>query len=187
MALRVLDQLFPRHAPLPRRRNDLEIGREGSYTHVEPDLVVTLAGAAVSNCLCPLLAGGVHQQPGYQRAGERGGESVLSLIYRVRLEGREHEIADESLLRVQDQRLDGSNLQRLLANRLVLSFRTYVYAQGDDIHAVPLGDPLDRHRGIDSTAVGQYYFVLQSGSSEAPAEASSLRQPSCLGTLVEVA
>ena len=116
MALGVLDRPFSGHAPLPRRRDDPELGGKGSNAHIEPDLVIALAGAAVSHCRCSFLASGIHQELGYQRAGEGGGQRVLPFVYRVGLEGGEDVIVDESIPGIHHLRFDCSHLKRLLPN-----------------------------------------------------------------------
>ena len=52
----VFELLGPRPLPLADRGDDLEIGRERLKRHVEPDLVVPLAGAAVGDGHGAMLA-----------------------------------------------------------------------------------------------------------------------------------
>ena len=47
--------IVPAHVPLPHGRDDLERRVERPHRHVDPDLVVALAGATVRHGVGPLL------------------------------------------------------------------------------------------------------------------------------------
>ena len=75
--------------------DDVEPGVEGVDRHVEPDLVVALAGAAVGDRLGPLLLRDLDEELCDERPGEGRGERVGALVQRVRLQVRPDELVDE--------------------------------------------------------------------------------------------
>ena len=85
--LRVVDLLVARQAhPDAHRRDDLEPGVEGVDGHVEADLVVALAGAAVRDRVGALLLGDLDEQLRDERPGQRRRQRVDALVQGVRLQ-----------------------------------------------------------------------------------------------------
>ena len=69
--------------PFADRGQNLQVRRERLDRHVEADLVVALAGAAVRDGGGAVLARHIDQRLGDQRAGQRGGQRVAALIERA--------------------------------------------------------------------------------------------------------
>ncbi len=91
---RVVDLLLARQAhPHAHRGDDLQPRVEGVDGHVEADLVVALAGAAVGDRVGALALGDLDEQLGDERPGERRRERVDALVQRVRLEVGPDEVA----------------------------------------------------------------------------------------------
>ena len=97
----VVDLLVAGQAhPDPHRRHDLEPRIERMGRHVEPDLVVALAGAAVRDRVGALALGDLDQQLRDEWPRQRGGQRIRPLVDGVGLEVRPHEVGDEPLARV---------------------------------------------------------------------------------------
>jgi hypothetical protein len=79
----------------------------------------------------------------------------------VTISGRESAVLRGELrARVDHLGLDRAAGQRPLADRLeVLAALADVDGDGDHVRAGPLGDPADRHRGVQAARVGEYHFV----------------------------
>src|SRR5215813_346076 len=94
----VLDLVLTVHAPFAHGRHDLQLRRQRGGRHVEADLVVALAGAAVSDALGALSARDLHQQGGDQGTAQGGRQRVLPLVDGARLQRRPHEVPQEGTL-----------------------------------------------------------------------------------------
>ena len=143
MLLRVADLFVARHAPLADGRDDLHVGRERLYRHIEAHLVVALAGAAMRHITGAFLARVIHQQLGDEWPRQRRGQRIDVLVQRARLERREHELTYELLFRVGNEGLDCASAQRLLPHNLEIFLVPDVDRDGDHVQVVLLVDPAD--------------------------------------------
>ncbi len=136
-----------------------EVRGEGLEGHVEADLIVSLAGAAVGNRHGAVLLGNLDHQLRDQGAAERRGERVLALIQGAGHQGGEGEVIDEKVADVLGDRLDGAGAEGLVADCLDVLPLAEVAGVGDDVEPIGLVDPFDGHRRIQAAAVGQYHLV----------------------------
>src|SRR5829696_1218481 len=67
--------------PLTPRRDDWQVGCERREGHLEPDLVVPLAGAAMGECIGADAARDLDLPLGDERSRHRGAEQVLPVVY----------------------------------------------------------------------------------------------------------
>ena len=115
---RVGELLVAGHAhPDPHRRDDAEGRIKGGHRHVETDLVVALARAAVRDRPGAALMRRLDQQPRDQRAGERGRERVLPLVERAGLQCGPDVVGHERRSRVDDDRAPRATGQGALVAR----------------------------------------------------------------------
>lgn len=82
------------------RGDHLNIGSEGGVGDFKAALVVALAGRAVGDVGCALLAGDFDLRLGDERAGNGGSQIVLALVNRVCADHRIDEVGDEFVLQV---------------------------------------------------------------------------------------
>ncbi len=171
------DGLVPGHRVVADRGDALEAGGEGVDAHLEADLVVALAGAAVGDGAGAVLLGGGDQVLDDDRPREGGDQRVLALVQRVGLERREAVLVGELLPGVGDLGLHRTAVQRPLADGVqVLAALADVHGDGDDLGAGLLGDPPDADGRVQAARVGKYdalgHGYLHSGAMQC-------RQASC--------
>src|SRR4029079_5355474 len=77
---RELDAVGTGQAPVPHRREYLEVGREHARRHLEAHLVVALAGAAMADRVGAVPTSGGNEVLDDDRARQRGDEWVLALV-----------------------------------------------------------------------------------------------------------
>ena len=107
----VLELLGPRPLPFAHRGDDLEVGRERLERHVEPDLVVPLAGAAVRDRGRAMLPRDADHELGDQRTPEGRRQRVFPLVKGTGRQRRKHEVVDEQVARVFGDRVDRAGLR----------------------------------------------------------------------------
>ncbi len=115
----------------------LDVGLERIIAELEADLVVALAGGAVTDRVGADRARDLDLALGDQRPGDRGAEQILALVERVGAEHREDIVADELLPEVVDEdvlRLDAEQLG-LGPRRLDLLALAEIGGEGDDLRA----------------------------------------------------
>ena len=145
-------------APFAPRRDDLDRRIERVIGQLEADLVVALAGRAMTDRVGADLVGDLDLLLGDQRPRDRGAEQVLPLVQRVGAEHREHVVADELLAQVLDEdvlRLDAEQ-QRLLARRRELLALAEVGGEGHDLAAIGGLQPLQDDRGVEPAGIGEH-------------------------------
>ncbi len=86
--------------------------------HVEADLVVALAGAAVGDRVAAFAIGDLHEQLRDERPGEGGGQWIHALVEGVGLEAGPHELADEPVTTIDDVGTTGPRGQRAVTHAL---------------------------------------------------------------------
>ena len=134
---RVGDLLLAPHLPAAHRRDDLHLRVERRDGRLDPDLVVALAGAAVRDRVAAGLARLLDGELRDQRPAERREERIAAAVERVRLDRRQHVVARELLLRVDDQAVERAEPQRLVAHDVeVLAGLAEVDRQRDDLGLV---------------------------------------------------
>ena len=154
-----LEFLGARPLPLADRGDDLQLGCEGLEGHVEPDLIVPLARAAVRDRRRPVLPRDPDHELRDQRAAQRRRQRILPLVEGAGGQRGEDEVVHEEVARVLGDRVDRAGPQRLLADRLDVLPLAQVAGVGDHVHVVRLVDPLDGHGRIQPAAVGQDHLV----------------------------
>ena len=122
---------------------------------IEPNLVVALAAAAVRDRRGPLHPRDLDQPLGDERPGERGRQRIAILVQRAGLERRQDVVAGELLACIDHVRADGAERQRALADVRELAPLPEVERDGDDLGAVLLRQPPDRHRGVEPAGIRQ--------------------------------
>lgn len=100
---------------------------------VPTNLVIALAGSAVSNVLAALKVGATNDVLGDNRASQRSAQQVARLVDGVALDGREYEVRDELLAHVNTADLHGTVTHCLSLNRLEVIGLTNI---GDVAHAL---------------------------------------------------
>src|SRR5680860_815692 len=149
----VLDRVVAGEAPDAHGREHLEIGSEGPHRHLETHLVVPFPGAAVSDSVGAVLAGGRDQMPGDHRARQRRHEWVFPLVEGVGADRGRDVLAAELLSQVDDERLDRAGRARPRADGVEVAALPDVGRERDHFRAPFLRDPLDGHRGVETTGV----------------------------------
>ena len=168
----VVDLLLAREAHAHAHGgDDLQPGIEGVDGHVEADLVVALAGAAVGDGAGTLAVGDLDEELGDERARQRRGQRVDALVERVGLQVGPHELAHEALAAVDDVGAAGTGLQGALGHVVAQRAATEVHRQGDDLHAVLLPEPGHGDRCVQPARVGEHDLLHRRPPS---AELSSL-------------
>ena len=159
-ALAVGDRFLPAHAPLPRRREHLEIGGQGADGHIETHLVVALTGAAVGHRIGPHFPGDLHQPAGNQGPGQGRAEGIAPLVESIGPDRREGEFGDEGFDQVSHNRLAGAGIERLAANRLELIPLAQVGGEGDHLlHSPFLLQIGDADAGVHPAGIGQHRLL----------------------------
>ena len=155
-------QLLARHqVPLAPRGDDLDARLQRIGAELEANLVVALAGRAVTDGIGAGFIDDLDQSLGDQRTGDRGAEQVLAFIDGVGTEHREDEVAHELLAHVVDidvLRLD-PRLQRLGARRLEFLALAEVGGEGHHLALVYVLQPLEDDRGIEAARIGQHNLL----------------------------
>src|SRR5690606_3322541 len=104
--------------PVTPRRNHLDVGIERIGGKLKTDLVITLAGCAMSHSVSAGLFGDLNEALGDQWTGDGRSQKVGALVKRVGAEHGEHEIADKFLAQIIDIDLADAKHLGLLACRL---------------------------------------------------------------------
>ncbi len=146
--------------PLAPRRDDFHVGLERVVGKLEADLIVALAGRAMSHRIGADRFGDLDLLLGDERPRDRGAEQILSLVERVGAEHREDVIADEFLAQILDEyvfRLDAER-ERLGAGRLELLALAEIGGEGDHLAAVGRLQPFEDDRGVEPARIGEHDF-----------------------------
>ena len=154
----VVHLFFTREAPVADGREDFDVGVERVAGDFDTDLVLSLAGAAVGDGDGAFLLGAPDERLGYHRARERRVERIYALVCRVGLERGPYEGVDEGFAQVDDVGLRGSgDVGLFLYLFKVVGLLSDVHGERDYFVSL-LVEPRNRHRCVESSAVGQYYL-----------------------------
>ena len=155
--------------PLAPRGDDRHLRRERLDAQLEADLIVALAGAAVTDRVTVFLLRDLDEALGDQRAGEGGAQQVLVLIDGAGLQGRPDEVLDEFLAQILDVELLRAGLLRLLVQRLELVALAHVRSAAHDSAAVVFLEPRDDDGRIQSAGIRkQHTIILLIGHDSCP-------------------
>ena len=146
--------------PVAPRGDDLDVRVQAVIAQLEPDLVIALAGGAVTDSVGADHVGNLDLALGDQRAGDGCAEQVDAFIDGVGAEHGEDEVADEFLAHVFDEdvlRLHPGG-QRLGAGGLKLFALSEVCGEGDDFGAEFRLQPFQDDRRVQSAGIGEYDF-----------------------------
>ncbi len=147
--------------PLANRRDDLEVRVETRDADLEANLIVALAGAAVTDVLRPTPVSLLDEVLHDDRPGHGAHERILVLVERIGLERPGDVLLDVLFAHVFHDRLDGTDIERLLTHELeILALLAHVDRERHDIEIVVLLNPLDRNRGVQSTRIREYTNVF---------------------------
>ena len=148
--------------PLAPRRDHLDVGLQRIIAELEPDLVVALAGRAVTDGVRADLPRNLDLALGDQRPRDRGAEKVIALVLRVRAEHREDEVADEFLAQVVDEDVLRPHAEhlRLAPRRLDLLALAEVGREGHDLRVIFGLQPLQDDRGVEPARVSEHDLQL---------------------------
>ena len=144
--------------PLPPGRDHPDIGFERVIAQLEADLVIALAGGAVTDGVGAGQPRDLDLALGDQRPGDRGAEQVLALIDGVGPEHGEDEVADELLAHVLDEnvlRLHPGG-ERLGAGGFDLLALAQVGGEGHHFGAVFGLQPLQDDGGVEAAGIGEH-------------------------------
>ena len=111
------------------------------WEELEAQLIVALAGAAVSHAVGVELARDPHLLLGEEGAGERRAQQIRALVHRVGLERGVHEVAHELLAKVRDHAVLRAGSEGLLDDLVQVFVLADVSAVADDLGAVRLDEP----------------------------------------------
>ncbi|MND97227.1 hypothetical protein D3C80_895430 [compost metagenome] len=147
--------------PLAPGGDDVDVGVQGVVAQLEADLVVALAGGAVTDGVGAQLAGDLDLALGDQRTRDRGAEQILAFIEGVGAEHREDEVAHELFAQVVDEDVLGldAQLQRLLLGWGQFFALAQVGGEGDDLRTVFLLQPLQDDRRVQPARIGEDDFL----------------------------
>ncbi len=162
---RIFDLLEPRHVPVARGRDHLEIGPEGSCGEVESHLIVTLASAAMRDARRALDVGDLDEFLRDERPAERRRQRIPIFVQRVGLQRRQDVATRKLFAQIEHVRAHGARCQRAVAHRLELLPLSEIHRHGDDVRPVPFPEPGNRHRRVEPAGVRQDDAFHQSSST----------------------
>jgi len=156
----VVHLFFPCETPVADGSKNFDIGVERVAANFYTDLILPLAGTSVSHRYGSLLFRAPDKCLGYHRTRKRGVEGIDSLVYGVCLQCRPYESVDEGLTQVDHIGLHCSSRIGLCLYLLkIVCLLADIHRKGHYIVAL-IVEPGDRHRGIKSSAVRQYYLAF---------------------------
>ena len=168
MLLGELDEVGARYeVPFPPGRDDFDVGVQRIIGELEADLVVALAGGAVTDGVGAGLARDLDLPFGDQRPGDGRAEQVDALIERVGAEHREDVVADEFLAQILDEDLLDAEHLGFLPRRLELLALAEIGGEGHDLARIGLLQPFEDDRGVEPAGIGKHH-LLDVGFIERP-------------------
>jgi len=156
----VVHQLLAREqVPLAPGGDDLDARLERIGAQLEAHLVVALAGGAVRDGVGAGLVGDFDQALGDQRTGDGSTQQVLTFVDGVGAEHREDEVTHEFFAQVVDVDFLDAHGLGLGAGRLDLLALAEVGGEGHHFAVIGVLQPLEDHRGVQATGIGQNYLL----------------------------
>ena len=142
------------------RCEHLHLGGQAGQAHLEPDLVVALAGAAVGDHVGAPLPGHPGQVLHDQRPGQRRDQRVAVHVEGIRLDRGQAVAGGELLPRIHHLGVGSAAGQGPLADGVqVLAALADVHRDRDDLGPGFLGDPADGDRGVQAARVSKYHAL----------------------------
>ena len=159
--------------PLANRGDNLELGVEGLDGSLKTNLVVTLAGAAVSDVGRAKLVSDLDKLLGEQRAGQGGEQRILVLVHRVCGDSLSQELIGELVAQIEHLAIQNAQVEGLL----LLGVQTglllaHVTADTNNIEILLVLEPLDTYGCIKTTGICENDFFLAHGCFLSPLVAS---------------
>jgi len=127
----------------------------------EADLIVTLAGRAVTDRLGAFIGRNFNLAPRNQGTGDRGAQQVATFIDRIPAQHWEHMVLDEHLAEILHVDFLHAQGLRLLFDGLQIFALPQVGTKRDDFAAIDLFQPLQNHRRVQAPRIGQYHFFVR--------------------------
>ncbi len=145
-------------APFAPRCDDLDRRIERVIGQLESDLVVALAGRAMTDRVGANLVGDLDLPFGDQRPRDRGAEQVLPLVQGIRAKHREDVVANKLLAQVIDENIAllDAEQQSLLAGRREFLALAEVGREGHDLAAIGGLQPFQDDRGVQPARIGEH-------------------------------
>ena len=139
----------------------IHVRGHGGDGHLEADLIIALAGAAVGDGRGPELSGSLDQVLGDDGTGQGRDQRIRAPVQTIGLERGHAVLLGELLARVRHVGLDGAAVQRSSADDVeILSTLTDIDGDRDNLSARLLADPADGHGGVETPGVGEDNAVL---------------------------
>ena len=159
--------------PLANRGDNLKLGVEGLDGSLKTNLVVTLAGAAVSDVGRAKLVSDLDKLLGEQRAGQGGEQRILVLVHRVCGDSLSQELIGELVAQIEHLAIQNAQVEGLL----LLGVQTglllaHVAADTNNIEILLVLEPLDTYGCIKTTGICENDFFLAHGCFLSPLVAS---------------
>ena len=146
--------------PFTPRSNQRDVRSQSLNGQLETNLVIALAGSAVSNSIRAFLLSDFHQLLGNNRTGKGRTEQVLVFVNSTGFERRPYIFLEEFFLEVSDIYLGCTGFQRLVMNGIQFIALTYISAAGDNFAAVIIFlQPGNDNGGIKTAGISENYFV----------------------------
>ena len=141
------------------RCDDFQAGVEADVGQLETHLIIPLAGGAMAYRIGPFGLGDAHLLLADQRPGNRCSQEVRLLVDGVGAECRKNVVLDKFLFQIGNDHLLGSGRQSFFTDGIPVFLLTDIRGIGDDGASVFLFQPLQYHRRIQATGIGQYNFI----------------------------
>ena len=153
---------------IPHTRTGARTSRSGASARTPTSKrtwSLPLPGAAVGHRVGAELAGGDHEVLGDDRPRQRRHQRVLALVERVGPQRGEEVLVGELGPQVDDLGLDRTGRERPLADGLEVARPDRRRPRGRHLGAPLVGDPLHRHRGVETAGVREHHSLRHGSSS----------------------
>ena len=148
--LGVFDGDIAGQGQVAHRRDAVHVGSHRGDGDLEADLIIALAGAAMSDSSGAELASSLHQMLGDDRTRQGRDQRIGVLVQGVGLERGHAEVFGEFFTRIGHICLNRAAVQRTSANNVkILSTLADIDGDCNDLSARLLADPADGHGGIE--------------------------------------
>ncbi|CAB4554123.1 unannotated protein [freshwater metagenome] len=141
MLFGVINRHFARHAPVAHGSEDFKVRCESPCSDFKANLIVSLAGAAMSDRVGAVQTGRFYEMLHDDWPRECRDERILALVQRVGLERRRKKLVGELLATINDDCFDCSSSKRLRLESFPVAFLSKVARDGDYLDSVVLDHP----------------------------------------------